>query len=544
MPCPFPAAGSGPSRAQCGAALILAVGSAVLAASLGQWLFAGLPRVGDEVSYAFQGRIFSAGRLYLPPPAVPEAFSLDNVILTSDRWCSKYPPGFPILLAAGWLAGTPWLVNPVLFGFAVYGLFRLGSRLSGPSTGLLGAGLFATLPFAFLQAASFMSHIASLALAVWCLSLVADGDCALSRTRLVAAGLLGGMAFLVRPVSAVFLLFIPVLLILTQAYSRGQRFRASAFLVAGSLLPLAFLLWVQWRSFGSPFVSGYAVFDPWEGFLGNRHGSRPLADIFRDNFSWYREHLSNALWKTPGSPFLWLLLVLVRPRKQDLVAASAAISLLLGYLCHYYHDVIYGGPRFAFEATGFLALLAARGLGNAGEVLDSLARRAGLRSVPSPATTAAVVAGLLAVATVAREVPRIQAHARSYMGVPNDPMAGADRAGVGPDALVLVDFEDPRRSMAYTGADSPAYIGYVLRNALEPSSGRQVFARAIPGKELELSETYPRAETWRAIVSLSLPTVDETPINGPSVFQGIRWVRLDAGRPGGAAREREGEVIP
>ena len=119
--------------------------------------------------------------------------------------------------------------------------------------------------------------------------------------------------------------------------------------------------------------------------------------------------------------------------------------------------MIYGGPRFALESTGFLALLAARGLGNAAEILGSLGAPGRSAYGSAPAATAAVAAGLLAVATVAREEPRIRAHARTYMGIPNDPMAGADRAGVGPDALVLVDFEDPRRSMTYTGADSPAY---------------------------------------------------------------------------------------
>ena len=154
------------------------------------------------------------------PPAVPEAFSLDNVILSSNRWCSKYPPGFPLLLAVGWLLGAPWLVNPVLFGFAVYGLSgsARGFRATdGPSRRWPLRKPPVRLP------PGGQLHVAhrQLRLAVWCLSLVADGDTAGSRVRLVAAGFLGGIAFLVRPASAVFLLSVPVLLLLTQAYPRG-----------------------------------------------------------------------------------------------------------------------------------------------------------------------------------------------------------------------------------------------------------------------------------------------------------------------------------
>ncbi|MBK9087908.1 MAG: glycosyltransferase family 39 protein [Holophagales bacterium] len=474
-------------------ALVLAAAAAVLAAVLALELFSGTPRVGDEVSYALQGRIFSAGRLFLAPPAVAEAFAADNVILTADRWCGKYPPGFPLLLAAGWLLGTPWLVNPLLFGFAVYGLFRLGSKLYEPGTALLGALLFACLPFAFLQAASFMSHVASLTCAIWCLSLLADGEAGRSRPRLLAAGLLGGMAFLVRPMSAVFLLPVPGLLVLWMVYPRGARLRAAGTAIAGGLLPLAFLLFTQWQSFGSPFRSGYAVFDRWESFLGNRHGTRRLADIFRENVRWYGESLPRALWAIPGPPLLWLGLVLLKPRKGDLVAAAAAGGLVSGYLCYYYRDVIYGGPRFALESTAFFALLLARAVVNTASALAARVRWPVARFAPFPPKLAMATTVLLCAATVWREVPRIRAHALSYMGVPNDPMAGADKAGVGPDALILVDFEDPRRSLEYTAADAPSFSAYLFRNALDPSTGRRVFARALRGREKELMAAYPRA---------------------------------------------------
>lgn len=511
------------------AALVLSLGAAGLAAFLSWHLFSGLPRVGDEVSYAFQGKLLAAGRLTLSPPAVPEAFRVDNVVLDASRWCSKYPPGFPLLLVPGYWAGAPWLVNPLLLGLATLGLFRLGSRLYGPAVALAGAFLFATLPFALLQGASFMSHTPTLATAVWALALVADGEGPRERPRLLGAGLLAGLCFLVRPVSAVLLLAAPGSLLL-QRFPRGRRLRAALLVVAGGLVPLAFLLWVQWRSFGSPLRSGYAAFDPAEGFLGNRHGHGRLARIVRGNLVWYGETLPEALWRLPGPAFAWLALLLLRPRREDLPAVAAAGLLSAGYLAYYWRDLVYGGPRFLLETTGFLALLLARGLENLAVVANRLlGRLAQPRTVPVPLLLA-VAALAIAGVTGVEAAPRVRAHGRAYYGVPDRPFEGAREAGLGPDALVLVDFRDPRVSLGYTAADAPAYSPYFLENALDPASGRRVFARALPGREAELARAYPRAETWRVVVSLSAPTAEETPVNGPSVFFGLSWERLSPRR--------------
>ena len=257
-----------------------------------------------------QGRIFSGGKALLAPPAVAEAFAVDNVILTADRWCGKYPPGFPLLLAAGWLAGAPWLVNPLLFGFVVYGVFRLGSKLYESGTAVRGPSLreppVRVPPGGELHVARRQPRMRGL---------VPFPPCgrALGETDPPAAGSgpargnglprpagVGGLSPSgPRPADPL------------DVLSARSRLRAAGTAVAGGLLPLAFLLWTQWRSFGSPFVSGYEVFDPAEGFLGNRHGSSRLADIFRDNLSWYREHLERAL----GDTGIALLLAASGPRE-------------------------------------------------------------------------------------------------------------------------------------------------------------------------------------------------------------------------------------
>src|SRR5512139_1707564 len=89
----------------------LAAALALFATLLSAWIcrrvFEGIPHITDCVSYAFQARVFSSGRLCLSPPAVPEAFAIGNVVMNQDLWAGKYPPGFPALLSIGYLLGVP-----------------------------------------------------------------------------------------------------------------------------------------------------------------------------------------------------------------------------------------------------------------------------------------------------------------------------------------------------------------------------------------------------------------------------------------------------
>ncbi|HMA28684.1 MAG TPA: glycosyltransferase family 39 protein, partial [Thermoanaerobaculia bacterium] len=198
-----------------GRSALFAAGLAILAASLsaflGQRVFEGAPHVADGISYAFQGKIFAAGRPWLDPPAVPDAFKAQNILLNATRWCGIYPPGFPLLLAAGWLLGVPSLVNPILLGLAVVGVFRLGKILFDETTGLFGALLLSVSPFALLMGASFMGHVAGLCVFTWCLTFLAE-SCTGRRARpLFLAGFLGAFGVVVRPQAAVFFL-LPALL--------------------------------------------------------------------------------------------------------------------------------------------------------------------------------------------------------------------------------------------------------------------------------------------------------------------------------------------
>src|SRR3954465_8892188 len=73
------------------------------------------PVVSDELSYVLQARIFASGHWVAPAPPSEAGFQQLHV-LVSPVLASKYPPGHPLLLAIGAIAGAVWLIPLLLAG--------------------------------------------------------------------------------------------------------------------------------------------------------------------------------------------------------------------------------------------------------------------------------------------------------------------------------------------------------------------------------------------------------------------------------------------
>jgi len=488
-------------RATAGAALL--AGCAFLASgAIGEIVLDGIPHVADGVSYTFQGRILAAGRLWLEPPVPREAFEAQTVILDAERWCSLYPPGWPLLLAVGWWLGAPQWVAPLLFGGSVAALFQLGRRLYGDTEALVAAALLAVSPFGLLMGASHMAHVPTLAASLGCgLALQRAGRSGRARDALLA-GAAGGLAVAIRPVSAVALLAPAALALLW-----GRRERALPLLgglALGVAPAIALLLAHQAVVFGDPLTTGYQRNDPTHSFFGMGGAEVPLAEVLAAGLPWYAARLSESLWGLPGSDGL-LLLALVPLvarggwRATDGVVLACATSLVLVYSFYFYRDVAYGGPRLVFEALGPLCLLAARGLVATGAALREALREAW------PGAARALPVGLLVgllVWPLANRLPgQLRRHAGWYHGNSAE-LVEQVRARVGPEALVLLD------------GPSFSYGSLLLHNALDPAAGGRVYARD-RGSRAALLEHFARPETWRLTLRLA-------PLPGPN-FYTDRW---------------------
>jgi len=178
--------------------------------------FHAMPGFGDEINYLMQGKIFAAGRLAVPEPALSEFFKVGWTDLwwTDGKVWGFHPPGNSLLLAFGWLLGAPWLTVPLVAGAILAVQHRLALELlRSESFALLHVAILGTTHYFLSLASSYMAHAPSLLfISLFFLCLVRFWRYA-SRRSLVLAALWIGVAFVIRPASAVLAAAVPLLVL-------------------------------------------------------------------------------------------------------------------------------------------------------------------------------------------------------------------------------------------------------------------------------------------------------------------------------------------
>jgi 4-amino-4-deoxy-L-arabinose transferase-like glycosyltransferase len=380
---------------------MLCLWATLAAAGISTVVFERLPHVEDEVAFLFQARTYAAGRLVAPAPPLPEFFSIPFVIVRDGAWFGKYPPGYPLVLALGVLVDRAWLVNPLAAGLAVALTYLLGRRVYGARTGLLAALLLATSPFLLIQAGSFLSHVVCLA---WTLLFLLGFEVARCRGAVVvgvAAGAALGMVLLSRPLTAVGVSLPFAVWAGVESLRCPARLRVYAPMGAATLVSAGLLLGYNWLTTGHPLLFAYQLWWPfdrigfgagispdghhtvWDGWLNTRFN---LSELESSLFGWpFRLSLAPvllALLVTLGCALRvsWQVVSgragtgMGEAARWDLALGGLVLSLVAVHAAYWAGGQMYG-PRYYFEASGALALLAARGLREAGGWFERMTRR-------------------------------------------------------------------------------------------------------------------------------------------------------------------------
>jgi lipoprotein signal peptidase len=164
------------------------------------FIFEHIPRVNDEIAYLFQAKIFKTGQLYVPSPCAKDFFNFTHII-NNGKWYSQYTPGYPFLLLLG------------LFIQAIY----------NDQVGLLAA-IFGSISIWFLlMSSTMMSHTSCLFFISLFLLFLFRSTKKPSIINGLLAGLGLGMAFLIRPYTAL-LISTPFLLFYASYYAHLQRY--------------------------------------------------------------------------------------------------------------------------------------------------------------------------------------------------------------------------------------------------------------------------------------------------------------------------------
>lgn len=370
--------------------------------SLGYVVFylRGGPRIIDATSYFLEGRALAHGKFAWTVP-FPTASFRGRFMLFHDPASVGvvFPPGYPLLLAAGFLVGAPMVIGPVIAAALVAATFLVTRELCGrdePS-----ADAIATLAGALsIACATLRYHTAdTMAHGASALGITVALACALSgrRTGRVAyhilAGLAVGWVMATRPVSGV-----PIAILVYVLAAGGERREASLAAAILATIPGLVLLAIAQRAETGNLLAStqrayYAISDGPPGCF--RYGFGKGTGCLLEHADFVKAHLASGFGFTAAlgttgrrlkahladgfnfEPMLLLLIVpfLKRTRSRPELALALIAGQILAY-APFYFDGNYpgGGGRMFADVLPMEHALAAIGIAHIAQRVELLRR--------------------------------------------------------------------------------------------------------------------------------------------------------------------------
>jgi hypothetical protein len=242
----------------------LALAAALLSAGYVLYYLRGGPRIIDATTYWLQARAMADGHFAFPVP-VPAASFRGRFLLPAGEGTELapiFPPGYPLVLALGWLLRAPLAVGPVIGAALVVTTYALAQRLlQQKSVALLAAALSAACAALRYHTADTMSHGWSALLATTALLGAVSARQNMGRPRSLwaaGAGLACGWLISTRPLTGVVVCLITGALVLPK---QGARSPFLAGLLPGLALLLAYQRATTGQWLGSTHLAYYALAD-------------------------------------------------------------------------------------------------------------------------------------------------------------------------------------------------------------------------------------------------------------------------------------------
>ena len=347
-------------------------------------VFQGIPHIQDGIHYRMMADQLAHGRMDHPMHPHYEFFRFLYLIPDGERIASLFLPGYPLFLAPFALFGIAFLANPLLTAANVAIVGRIADDLYGPRVSAAAMALAILSPFLMIMGGTGMAH-------PFCAFLTLTAVLFFLRSRreehgrralifaAIAGFSLGWLAFC-RPQNA-FLLALPLALAaLFELRRRGTVPRGLA--LSAAFLPwLVVLLLHNAHYTGDLFTLRQDIYfnysEPNDGCFGLGLGRacpnatwRPLPD---DGFTLTAavivtyHRLAPLIANTLGHPLLFLLVpcafLFARGRRlrRELFLASIFLMTVGGHFLYYFDGNVFG-PRYYYETSFFLMILAASGL--------------------------------------------------------------------------------------------------------------------------------------------------------------------------------------
>ncbi len=246
--------------------LIIIAGFLVITAALNSSINRG-QMIPDEGSYRFQARIIAAGKIFAPPPVgtnrvgyVPRPVRFNHLIVSGRGWYSKYPLGWPAVLALPEKLHLGWLVNPVLGALLLAIIGLVARETFGPAAVAPAVVIAALSPYFFANSVGRMSHALCGVLVAWASLLCIQGLKTGALSRFAGMFLLLVPTFHVRPFTALVASIVLGLGALIATRNRRPLFlKVAAFGIICAVVAISSFLLYNRLFTGSAFLSPYAL---------------------------------------------------------------------------------------------------------------------------------------------------------------------------------------------------------------------------------------------------------------------------------------------
>ena len=349
--------------------MLLAISATALSGWVAGSVLEGLPHVPDSVTYLLQSGWLLDGGLWSEVSAIQDYLQVPFTYVESSRWLAHYPPGWPLILAAGLALGIPWMVAPCLGGIFIVLLYLVGRELGGPLLGIAAATLGLLSPMARLMFGSMLAHGASATLLLASLWFLLVAQRRRHWAAAAASGIALGGVFGMRPLTAAAAalpLGVYFLHEVCRSLDRSRSTRLIGAALGGGLLAAVPTLAANCLITGSAFSFPYSLVQDSMYRLdslpfGIRNLDALLASTCSALFGWGWDRVHGLFPLALALAFAAVPFLVRRTRPTDwLLAAIVGIVVLahLGLRANGLHGF---GPRYYFEIFACLFLLTARG---------------------------------------------------------------------------------------------------------------------------------------------------------------------------------------
>lgn len=344
-------------------------------------VFSGIPHVQDEINFKYLATAILDGTLTSPLHPHYEFFRFLYIIPSESGTYSIYDIGYPILLAPFLYFKVPFLLNPLLSSFSIYFLGRIAQELYDRRTASLSMMLGSFSLFLSSMGGTWMSHSLCAFLTLGAVlfavkSLKKD----LIKNTVISALFISALMFS-RPQNALFVLFSVVLF---YALFAGGRNFIKSMIISGSIIFLFFLLfnYTHYIFSGAVLTGKHSVYwnisepidDCMRLGLGNGCRHATLIDLPSEGLTFTHAvyttylRLNQLVYGMFFHPLMFLFISILFLFKtdtdkfrKDLFVLFCFQIIFFTYFFFYFDGNVYG-PRYYYEASFFLVVLASRGM--------------------------------------------------------------------------------------------------------------------------------------------------------------------------------------